>query len=189
MKIRHGLRPGRTLMTSFSEREPPGPIVGASFLSQFRGAAHLSNSCRYVQLRAFSNSVSPPVSGKIRAGTPIAVAPAGNIRDDQRIRCNYSAVTYAHSANNGRVASDDAVVAYGSSAGSRPRSNGTYLVNYAVSSDLGVAVHSESNMRNEQTRADLSVRMNVGMGHHCKELVQAPSVRRMGSQTHRGRRR
>jgi len=86
----------------------------------------------------------------------------GNVRDDQRIRRNCSAVTDGHGTNNARVASNDDVVTYGSSAWSRPCSNGTYLVDCAVGSNLGVAVYSDATMRNEQARADLGVSMNVG---------------------------
>jgi hypothetical protein len=44
-------------------------------------------------------------------------------------------------------------------------------VNCAVSSDFGIAVYSEADMRNEQAGADLSVRMNVRVRHHRKQLV------------------
>ena len=106
--------------------------------------------------------------------------PGGNVRDDQRIRRDCSTVADGHGANDARVASDGDVVAYSSSACSGPRSNGTYLVDYAVSSDLRIAVHPEANMRNEQARADLGVRMNVGVRHHRKQLGHGPECQTKG---------
>ena len=65
-------------------------------------------------------------------------------------------------------------------------------MNCAVGSDFGVAAYSEADMRNEQAGADLSVRMNVRVCHHRKQLVYEsqsqtnghPKPSRLGTANH-----
>src|SRR5215467_13922214 len=52
----------------------------------------------------------------IEGSAPHCCRAHGNVRNDQRIRGDYSTIADDHGANDARVAPDDDVVAYGSSA-------------------------------------------------------------------------
>jgi hypothetical protein len=93
----------------------------------------------------------------------------GDVGDDQRVRGNHGPIANGHRANDGTVAANEDVVAYGGSTWPRPRADRAYVVDCAIGPDLGVTMHShQADMRNEQAWANLSVRMNVNMRYHRK---------------------
>jgi hypothetical protein len=70
------------------------------------------------------------------------------------------------------VAANEDVIAYRGSAWSRPCTNGAYVVDRTVGSDLGIAMDPNgADVRNEEAGADLSVRMQVYVRHHGKQLI------------------
>jgi hypothetical protein len=96
----------------------------------------------------------------------------GDVGDNQSVRSYYGPIADRHLANDGTMATDEDVVAYGSSPWSRPCTNGAYVVDRTVGSDLGVTMHAnEADVRNEEAWADLSVRMKVYVRYHRKQLA------------------
>ena len=96
----------------------------------------------------------------------------GDVGNYQSARSNRGTIPYGHCANDARVASDKDVIAYGSSPWSRPCSDSAHVVDSAVGPDLGARMHPHrANVRNEQTRADLSIGVNINVCHHGKQLV------------------
>ena len=96
----------------------------------------------------------------------------GDVGDNQSVRSYHGPIAYGHLANDGTVAANEDVVAYGSSPWSRPCANGAYVVDRTVGSDLGVTMHAnEADVRNEEAWADLSVRMKVYVRYHRKQLA------------------
>jgi hypothetical protein len=93
----------------------------------------------------------------------------GDIGDNQTVRSNHRPITDGHRANDGTVATNEDVIAYGRSPWSRPCANGAYVVDRTIGSDLGARMHSnEADVRNEEAWADFSVGMNVYVRYRRK---------------------